>query len=57
MITRESDSHLSVKEAAVKADNACTVSAPKEFMLARDLRNQFTQKYLEMKTAGASQKS
>jgi NAD(P)H-dependent flavin oxidoreductase YrpB (nitropropane dioxygenase family) len=56
MITHESDSHATVKEAVVKASNACTVSVPKEFMLARDLRNQFTQQYLEMRTAGATPK-
>lgn len=56
MVTRESDSHSKVKEAVVKAEDASTVSVPKELMLARDLRNQFTQKYLEMKAAGASQK-
>lgn len=54
MITRESSSHLKVKEAVVKGENACTVSIPKDIMLARDLRNSFTQKYLEMKAAGAS---
>jgi len=56
MATRESDSHAKVKEAVVKAEDAATVSVPKEYMLARDLRNQFTQKYLEMKAAGATQK-
>jgi len=55
MVTAESDSHPRVKEAVVNADDACTVSVPKDIMLARDLRNQFTRKYLEMKAAGASQ--
>ena len=44
MLTHESDSHLRVKESILKADNACTVSVPKKLMLARDLKNQFTQK-------------
>jgi enoyl-[acyl-carrier protein] reductase II len=54
MLTHESDSHPRVKESILKADNACTVSLPKKLMLARDLRNQFTEKYLEMRAAGAS---
>jgi len=56
MVTKESDSHPRVKEAVVKAEDACTVSLPKDIMLARDLGNAFTKKYLEMKAAGASQK-
>jgi len=56
MATLESDSHPQVKEAIVRASDACTVSVPKDIMLARDLRNQFTQKYLEIKAAGAPQK-
>lgn len=56
MITKESDSHPLVKDAVVKAEDACTVSLPKEIMLARDLRNEFTRKYLELKTGGASAK-
>ncbi len=55
MAARESDSHPNVKDALVKAEDACTIGVPKDFMLARDLRNQFTQKYLEMKAAGAPQ--
>jgi len=54
MVTRESESHPRVKEAIVKGQDACTVSVPKEFMLARDLANNFTKTYLEMKAAGAS---
>lgn len=54
MVTHESDSHPTVKEAIVRAEDASTVSVPKEFMICRDLRNQFTQKYLELKAAGAS---
>ena len=53
MVTRESESHINVKAAVVKGEGACTVSLPKEFMLARDLKNSFTSKYLEMRAAGA----
>jgi NAD(P)H-dependent flavin oxidoreductase YrpB (nitropropane dioxygenase family) len=53
MVTRESESHISVKEAIVKGEDACTVSVPKDFMVARDLKNSFTSKYLDMRTAGA----
>jgi len=56
MVTHESNAHPRIKEAVVRGEDACTVSIPKEIMLARDLRNLFTQKYLEMKTAGASSK-
>ncbi len=52
MITGESDSHPRAKDAVVKGEDACTVSVPKEMMLARDLRNGFTEKYLEMKAGG-----
>ena len=52
MVTKESESHKRVKEAIVRAEDACTVSVPKDFMLARDLRNAFTQKYLDMRAAG-----
>jgi NAD(P)H-dependent flavin oxidoreductase YrpB (nitropropane dioxygenase family) len=53
MVTHESDSHDHVKEAVVRAEDACTVSIPKG-MLSRDLKNLFTRKYLTMKEAGAS---
>ena len=56
MMTRESDTHPRVKDAIVKAEDACTVSLPKETMLARDLRNAFTKEYLVMKAEGASLK-
>jgi NAD(P)H-dependent flavin oxidoreductase YrpB (nitropropane dioxygenase family) len=56
MITKESDSHALVKDAVVKGEDACTVSLPKEIMLARDLKNAFTKEYLAMKAGGASQK-
>lgn len=54
MVTRESESHPQVKESVVKGEDACTVTLPKDIMLARDLRNAFTKKYLEMRKAGAS---
>ena len=49
MVTVESDSHPRVKEAVVNADDACTVSLSKDRMIVRDLRNQFTEKYIETK--------
>ena len=54
MVTRESASHARVKEAIIAGEDACTVSVPKDFMLARDLANDFTKKYMEMRKAGAS---
>jgi NAD(P)H-dependent flavin oxidoreductase YrpB (nitropropane dioxygenase family) len=54
MVTRESNSHPSVKEAVVGGDDTCTTSLPKDMMLARDLKNRFTEKYLEMNAAAAS---
>ncbi|CAB1059353.1 Enoyl-[acyl-carrier-protein] reductase [FMN] (EC [Olavius sp. associated proteobacterium Delta 1] len=42
MATRESASHDNVKEAIVKGQDACTVSIPKDFMLARDLDSKVT---------------
>jgi len=55
MATKESESHQNVKDAVVRAQDACTVSVPKEFMLARDLSNAFTKQYLEKRKAGATQ--
>jgi NAD(P)H-dependent flavin oxidoreductase YrpB (nitropropane dioxygenase family) len=52
MATRESESHERVKEWVARGRDACTVSLPKGFMLARDLSNAFTQKYLELNQAG-----
>ena len=52
MVTRESESHHNVKEAIVKSRDVCTVSVPKDFMLARDLANKFTKQYMDMKNAG-----
>lgn len=57
MVTHESDSHRRIKEAVVTAEDTCTISVPKERMLARDLKNPFTQKYLEMREAGVSSKN
>ncbi len=54
MATKESESHRNVKDAIVRAKDVCTVSVPKDFMLARDLRNGFTDRYLEMRKSGAS---
>ena len=54
MATNESDSHPSVKESVVKGEDVCTVSLPKDFMLARDLNNAFTKKYLDMRAKGAT---
>jgi len=54
MVSRESDSHPRVKESVVRAEGACTVALPKEYMLARDLSNAFTAGYLEMRAKGAS---
>ena len=54
MATAESESHANVKAAIVDGKDACTASVPKDFMLARDLANDFTRQYHEMKNAGAS---
>jgi NAD(P)H-dependent flavin oxidoreductase YrpB (nitropropane dioxygenase family) len=54
MVTRESESHARVKECVVRGEDACTVTLPKDIMLARDFDNVFTKKYLEMKAAGAT---
>ena len=53
MATVESESHTRVKEAVVNGTDTCTVSLPKDFMLARDLTNDFTKTYLQMKMSGA----
>jgi len=52
MATKESESHRNVKDAIVRAQDVCTVSVPKDMMLARDLSNAFTRQYLEMRKAG-----
>jgi len=53
MATKESESHQRVKDAIVRAQDVCTVSVPKDYMLARDLSNAFTRQYLEMRKSGA----
>lgn len=53
MATKESESHSRVKEAIVNCRDACTVTISKDFMVARDLRNQFTEQYIEMHKSGA----
>ena len=52
MATQESDSHIHVKEAIVSGEDVCTVSVPKDHMLARDLINNFTKEYLRLKKGG-----
>jgi enoyl-[acyl-carrier protein] reductase II len=54
MVTRESESHNRVKQVIIETQDACTVSVPKAYMLARDLINDFTKQYIVMKQAGAS---
>ena len=54
MVTNESESHARVKEAIVNTQDVCTISVPKDYMLARDLINDFTKQYLGLKKAGAS---
>jgi len=52
MVTQESESHQRVKEAILQAQDVCTVSVRKGYMLARHLQNTFTKTYLEMQKAG-----
>ena len=52
MVTRESESHPRVKEMVVKGEEACTATLNKGFMQARDLRNSYTEKFVEMIQAG-----
>ncbi len=54
MATKESDSHIRVKDAIIRGKDACTVSLPKDIMLVRDLNNAFTKEYMDKKRAGAS---
>ena len=54
MVTKESESHDSVKELVVKGHDACTETLNKGFMLARDLGNNFTKKFKELAEKGAS---
>ena len=55
MLTRESLSHPNVKAAIAEKQGVCTTSVPKTYMLARDLINDFTRCYMEIKHAGASE--
>jgi len=49
MLTKESSSHPKVKEAILKTEKPPTISIPKgAALLARDLRNQFTQTYIKL---------
>jgi enoyl-[acyl-carrier protein] reductase II len=54
MVTQESESHDNVKQAVVHANDVCTVSVPKTFMLARDLQNSFTERFKQLQQSGAS---
>lgn len=54
MLTKESQSHPRVKSAIVEKRGVITTSVPKAYMLARDLINDFTEAYMQMKQAGAS---
>lgn len=54
MVSKESDSHKKVKDAIIRGEDACTVTVPKDIMVARDLKNLFTQGYLGMKETGAA---
>lgn len=52
--TQECDAHPRVKQAVLAASNACTVSIRKWIVFGRDLKNAFTEKYLELQRTGAS---
>ncbi len=54
MATQDSESHENIKQTIVRAEDACTVSVDKEYMVARDLRNNFTDKFFQMRKSGAS---
>lgn len=54
MATQESESHDNVKQAIVRATDACTVSVDKEKMIARDLKNTFTDQFDDMRKSGTS---
>lgn len=53
MVTQQAESHQSVKEAIVSGKDACTVSIPKGKMVARNLKNRFTEEYLKLHESGA----
>jgi len=54
MVTQESESHQRVKEAILQAQDVCTVSIPKGYMMSRQLQNTFTKTYMKMQKAGKS---
>ena len=54
MATRESESHENVKTAVADCADVCTTSVSKGFMIARDLKNRFTEQYNELQQSGAS---
>jgi len=51
--THECDAHPRVKQAIVAARDVATVSVKKWIVAGRDLKNSFTQKYIEMQERGA----
>ena len=54
LATQESDAHPQAKEAVLRASDTCTVSLRKWIVFGRDLKNAFTEKYLELQRRGAS---
>ena len=54
MATVESDAHPKVKEALLKSDDTSTVAVNKWMIEARDLRNNFTSKFQQLREAGKS---
>ena len=54
LATLECDAHPKVKEATINSGDTGTVSINKWVMEARDLQNNFTKKFLEMRMAEAS---
>jgi NAD(P)H-dependent flavin oxidoreductase YrpB (nitropropane dioxygenase family) len=51
--THECDAHPKVKEAVIRGTDVCTVTVKKWIVAARDLKNAFTQKFMEMQEGGA----
>ena len=54
LVTLECDAHPKVKEAMINSGDTGTVSINKWMMEARDLQNNFTKKFQEMRMANAS---
>ena len=52
--THECDAHPKMKDAVIRGDDVCTVSLNKYIVAARDLKNDFTRKFLEAQERGAS---